>query len=74
MALEVLTTAKFSTMIEEIVRDKRIPYMEAVVHYCETENMEIEVAAKLLSAVVKSKIEAEAQDLNYLPKVAKLPI
>jgi len=74
MALEVLTTAKFSTMIEEIVRDKRIPYMEAVVHYCETENMEIEVAAKLLSAVVKSKIEAEAQDLNYLPRVAKLPI
>ena len=74
MALEVLTTAKFSTMIEEIVRDKRIPYMEAVVHYCEMENMEIEVAAKLLSAVVKSKIEAEAQDLNYLPRVAKLPI
>jgi len=74
MALEVLTTAKFSTMIEELVRDKRIPYMEAVVHYCETENMEIEVAAKLLSAVVKSKIEAEAQDLNYLPRVAKLPI
>jgi len=74
MALEVLTTAKFSTMIEELVKEKRIPYMEAVVHYCEMENMEIEVAAKLLSAVVKSKIEAEAQDLNYLPKVAKLPI
>jgi len=74
MALEVLTTAKFSTMIEELVKEKRIPYMEAVVHYCEMENMEIEVAAKLLSAVVKAKIEAEAQDLNFLPKVAKLPI
>jgi hypothetical protein len=54
--------------------DKRIPYMDAVVWYCERENIEVEVAAKLISAVLKSKIEAEAQDLNFLPKTAKLPI
>jgi len=74
MALEVMTTAKFSQMIEELAIDKRIPYMDAVVWYCEQEDVEVEVAAKLISAVVKSKIEAEAQNLNFLPKTAKLPI
>jgi hypothetical protein len=74
MALEVMTTQKFSQMIEEIAFEKRIPYMDAVVWYCEKENVEVEVAAKLISAVLKSKIEAEAQDLNFLPKTARLPI
>ncbi len=56
--------------------DKRIPYMEAVVWYCEQNNMEVEVAAKLLNAIIKAKIEAEAVDLNFLttPKGSKLPI
>jgi len=74
MALEVMTTAKFSQMIEELAMDKRIPYMDAVVWYCEREDIEVEVAAKLINAVLKSKIEAEAQDLNFLPKGAKLPL
>ena len=69
-----MTTAKFSQMIEELAMDKRIPYMDAVVWYCEQEDVEVEVAAKLISAVLKSKIEAEAQDLNFLPKGAKLPL
>ena len=74
MALEVMTTQKFSQIIEEIATKKRISYMDAIVWYCEQENVEIEVAAKLINAVIKSKIEAEAQELNFLPKVAKLPI
>ena len=69
-----MTTAKFSAVIEEIVRDKQIPYMDAVVHYCERNEVEIETAAKLLNSVIKSKIEAEAMDLNFLPKEAKLPL
>lgn len=69
-----MTTAKFSAVIEEMVRDKQIPYMDAVVHYCERNDVEIETAAKLLNSVIKSKIEAEAMDLNFLPKEAKLPL
>lgn len=76
MALEVMNVNKFSTTIEQVVVDKRIPYMEAVVWYCERNNMEVEVAAKLLNAIIKAKIEAEAVDLNFLttPKGSKLPI
>ena len=76
MALEVMDVRKFSKTIEEIVIDKRIPYMDAIVWYCERNEMEVEVAAKLLNGIIKAKIEAEAIDLNFLstPKGSKLPI
>ena len=71
---EIMTTSKFSAMIEEFVKDKRVPYMDAICHYCERNEMEIETAAKLLNTVIKKKIEAEATELNFLPKTAKLPL
>lgn len=76
MALEVLNVSRFSKIIEEVVIEKRIPYMDAIVWYCEKNEMEVEVAAKLLNGVIKAKIEAEAIDLNFLstPKGSKLPI
>ena len=45
MALEVMNVSKFSKTIEEIVVEKRINYMDAIVWYCETNEMEVEVAA-----------------------------
>jgi hypothetical protein len=66
----------FSMKIEELVWMKDISYMEAVVLYCEETGFEIELAAKLISGSLKSKIKIEAQELNFLPKsnTAKLPI
>ena len=49
-------------------------YMDAVVYYCEENDIEIETVGKFISKVLKEKIELEARDLNYLPKVGKLPI
>ena len=72
--VEVMTTAKFSNIIENVVIDKRIGYMDAVCWWCEKNEIEIEVAAKLLNTVIKGKLEVEAQDLNYLAKGARLPI
>ncbi len=69
-----MTTAKFSAMIEGMVKELNITYMDAIVHYCSRNDVEIETAAKLLNTVIKSKIEAEAIDLNFLPKEAKLPL
>ena len=76
MSLEIMNVSKFSKIIEEVVIDKRIPYMDAIVWYCEKNDMEVEVAAKLLNGIIKAKIEAEAIDLNFLstPKGSKLPI
>jgi len=72
--VEVMTTAKFSGIIEKVAVEKRISYLDAVCWWCETNEMEIEVAAKLLNTVIKGKLEVEAQDLNFLAKGARLPI
>lgn len=67
---------KFSMAIEEIVYMKDIPYIDAVVEYCEQTGFEVETAAKLISGVLKSKIKLEAEDLHYLKKsnTAQLPL
>jgi len=66
----------FSMKIEELVWMKDISYMDAVVLYCEETGFEVEIAAKLISGALKSKIKLEAEELHYLPKsnTAKLPI
>lgn len=69
-----MTRTTFSDTIEKLVCEKKISYMDAIVHYCENNELEIESAAKLLNSIIKSKIECEAQELNFLPKTAKLPL
>lgn len=66
----------FSLSVETIVAKKNIPYMDAVLIYCEETGLEIEVAAKLISGALKSKIQLEAEDLHFLPKsnTTKLPL
>jgi len=51
-------------------------YIEAVMYYCNENDIEIETAAALIkgSAKMKAKIQFEAENLNYLPKSGKLPI
>jgi hypothetical protein len=72
--LDLMTTQKFSIMIEETVKDKRLSYMDAIVWWCEKNEMEIEVAAKLCNGVIKEKLRYEAQELNFLEKPNRLPI
>jgi hypothetical protein len=66
----------FSMIIEDIVENKDVSYIDAVVIHCESSGLEIEVAAKLISANLKSKIEAEAGDLKLIIRKshAKLPL
>lgn len=61
---------KFSLEIEEIVYMKDIPYIDAVVMYCEETGFEVETAAKLISGVLKSKIKLEAEQLHFLKKTS----
>lgn len=65
----------FSINIETIVEKKKIPYMDAIVSYCEDTGLEIELAAKLISNALKAKIQIEAEELHFLPRsnTAKLP-
>lgn len=64
----------FSAIIEDLVKTRRIGYMEAVLLHCEETGFEIELAATLLTTPIKSKINDEAQAGNMIKKVNKLPI
>ncbi len=65
----------FSLKIETLVSEKNIPYMDAIIMHCESTGLEVELAAKLISGALKSKIQLEAEELNFLPKsnTTKLP-
>ncbi len=69
-----LTSEKFTKEIEKIVSDYNIDYMDAVLHYCEKNNIEVETAASIIKSNlrIKSRLQHEAENLNYLPKSAKL--
>jgi hypothetical protein len=61
--------------IEKIVVEKQISYLEAIIHYCETNKIEVETAAKLINTKIKKTLEYEASELNLLKeKNNKLPI
>ena len=70
----VHTPKTFSLEIEKIAFDKRCTHLEAVSIYCEKIGIEPVTTAKLLTKSLKENIEANARDLNYLPKAAKLPM
>ena len=64
----------FSLNIENIVKEKRITHMEAVLWYCKDQGIEPDTVSNLLTKGLKEKIEANARDLNFLPKCAQLPL
>lgn len=70
MAIEsqFLTKSKFTKLIEATVSELKIPYMEAVLHVCDKNDIEPEDVKKFISPVIKDKIEAEAMALNFLPQ------
>src|SRR5210317_1008759 len=63
-----LTKSKFTKLIENTVSELRIPYMEAVLHLCDKNDIEPEDVKKFISPIIRDKIEAEAMNLNFLPK------
>ncbi len=71
----MFNTSSFSMEIEQLACKLKISYMDAVVHYCDKNDMEIEVAAKLLNSKIKQTISSEASDLNMMKeKIQKLPV
>jgi len=62
--------------LDQIVRDKQIDYFEAVMHYCEKNNLEVETIAAVIkqNSILKAKIQLIAEDLNLLKKTSRLPV
>jgi len=72
----IKTSADFAKEISQLVTDKNVSFFDAVIHYCEINNLEVETAASMIkqSTVLKSKIQYEAEELNLMRKTARLPI
>jgi hypothetical protein len=65
---------EFSMHIEQMVRDRNLSYMDAVLEYCRENFIEPQDIAKLVNKSLKDKLEVNFQDENYLPKKAKLDV
>ena len=67
---------KFTSDIETLVQSSDLNYIDAIIPYCEENNIELESVNKLISKPLKEKLKAEALDLNYLKKTtrSRLPI
>ncbi len=71
-----MNSKEFSLKIESIVKEKRISYMDAVVLYCEENDIDTSTAKPLISKSLKEKIKLEATNKRMLkyPKCGQLPI
>ena len=65
---QFLTKSKFTKLVEQTVSELGINYMDAILHLCEKNSIAPEDVKKFVSPIIKNKVEAEAMNLNFLPK------
>ena len=69
-----LSKKSFSQTVELFVYENNISYMDAIVHLCEKNKIEVEDVKKFLNTSIVGQLEAEARALNFLPKVNTLDV
>ena len=71
-----LTPQKFAIEIEKIVAEENLNYIDAIVYYCESNNLEVDSITKLMSKPLKERLKWDAIRLNFMKKTsrAKLPL
>lgn len=63
--------SKFAQEIESLVQSEEgMSYIDAIVHYCEKNKIDLESVPKLISKPLKDKIKYEAMELNFLKKTS----
>jgi len=76
IASKFITPQKFAIEIEKIVVAEELNYIDAIIHYCEINNIEVESVTKLISKPLKERLKWDAIRLNFMKKTsrAKLPL
>ena len=71
-----LTPSKFALEVEKIVAEEKCNYIDAIVHYCEVNGIEVDSITKLVSKPLKERLKYDAINLNFMKKTskAKLPL
>ena len=69
--------SRFAQEIESLVHTgDGMSYIDAIIHFCEKNSLDLESVPKLISKPLKEKIKAEAMQMNLLKRTshAKLPL
>ena len=69
--------ARFAQEIESLVQiNRQMNYIDAIVHFCDKNSIDLESVPKLIPKPLKEKIKYEASELNFLKRSsrAKLPL
>ena len=67
-----LCSEKFAMEIEKLVKENEsMNYIEAICHYCDVNNIEVESVSKLITKPLKEKLKCNAINLNYLKRTSK---
>jgi len=65
----------FGMEIEQLVQEEDTTYIDAILLYCEENDVDYSILKKLIDNTLKAKLELEARERNFLSnKVNKLPL
>ena len=72
----LINSKNFGMTIEAFVKEKKIPYMDAVLKFCEENDVDTATVGPLINKQLKEKIQLEAEKLNLIEKssTATLPL
>lgn len=59
---------KISKNIEEHKVKTGLSYIDAIIHYCSLNHLELEDSHKFLTPSLQKKLDKEAQALHFIPK------
>jgi len=60
---------RFAEEIEKLVHNsKEMKYVDAIIHFCDKNSIDLESVPKLIPKPLKEKIKYEASELNFLKR------
>lgn len=73
---KAIDTKSFYNAIDNLVIKHNMKYIDAIVFFCENNDVEIETAASMIASNyrIKSLLKMEGEELHYITKTAKLPV
>jgi len=73
-SIKMNNSIRFMANIEELAQRTKMTYIDAVIHYCEENKLEVQAAGQMVGGKLKQCIQEEAEDLNLIERTSKLPI
>ena len=64
--------SRFAQEIENLVQvNVEMNYIDAIIHFCEQNNIDLESVPKLISKPLKEKLKYDAMELNFLKRTSR---